>query len=1464
MDTNRTKRLILVELFIFLTLAGTTALAFQPIMTLINKNIIVVREGIIKQAEEFLDRPIRYSSLAPSIISTIEIRKLTVGDETNSLVAADRLYIEYSLWDLIRGKGIGAVRNLILDGPEFSFDSERDKNLTEIFGGHSSGIKKHRQSSDNTKRLTLPHECLFDIREGKVSFANGNTVLSVVGVFLKGEIRDSQISFNGVWQKDLSMDEAITLEGSVNGLFSEDLDQGSVDISINSIEGKSFTVDRIGFVLSFFEDKIIFEREADGLPLELSAVYLHSSGDFSGSFQADSFVPSSLIHFRGPLEMFEPVLSLRLSGRAGFLAAENSSGNGDSESIKSYNFTISGEVPYNVRNNPVRSFIFEGYGNEKQLNFSQFVINANTGSVLYAGDILFSPLLFHGTMAFSNFSLTGDTSVNGSLFLIRTDQGQTLNSSYLSFGRTIFASFGGEIISKPGGGDYFLGFNRYREEGKGVFGTYFECRGFFANKPDHLEGTAVLNNFYADDFINMARPFFPIDSSLIKTAQKTTVSAEIGFKTDFKSLDYNTSRFRANYGNNTDIQVSVKGNENHLELTEGLVRWGQGQVTFDFSTDFTNTEDVIFLCNLGYLNFNYDFEGRIRNKNNFILNSNQGFSAAVINEGGRWLGSVQGSVVPIPYRGNRYYLNLDTALEYRNPDAWNLSLGRFEIRESQDRMVLFIQGQANQFGMNMDQIYYADRAGPLSGSAAAVWNSSFSFVDASIVLTDLNETEKIAGDLFYESGNFEFHGNVTNFKGERITTAAKNLRFSGELFGGMSLEGYYLVNLSLDPLSGRIGEKDYTLTGHALLDPEKLILSQLNFSIGGIQSNIPYFSLDRNAGFLETEALVFGIIKNHQVGMLLSLGINFQPMKTWFDFESLDSLSGILDIPYAYINDLETAEPFSFALTRTPVNEPGEAGNRSPSVYRISGGSQTQNMLRAEFRENRAGSGVFSVSLSNPSPAQGSIVGFLEGTTIDAYASEVFIDLAGLWDILPMNKIVNFTGGTITGETRMFGSVYDPEFEGTAWGTGITLLIPGYIPEEIGPGSGVITLEGSGFYFGPVDASCGDGHGIVNASINFNRWLMSIDLTVEVDREIPFDFNISGVMANGNAKGILNFVTEEEELFTITGHVDVSDTEITLNKEEMEGALYGTRSSDDSDIAADVLITTGKRVEFLWPNARTPLLRVYGESVTGVQLMLDTRVPMFAMDGNISLRGGELYHFSRSFYIREGQLNFKGNDINFDPLISVRAEIRDNNDDGPVTIFMVMENVPFSELDSTIPRYESMPSLSQMEIYSLLGLAPPVDTAMVRDTFNPFLKSTTEIILQTVVFRPIEQRIRNILGLDMFSLRTQVLQNAVFETVRNRDPDEQPATMGNYLDNTAVFMGKYFGPDLFGQAMLAFRYDPYRKEYGGMRPELNLGLDLRSPLFDVRWNVGPLYLESLYTGDFVRNQSISLIWRWSL
>ncbi|GHV85894.1 hypothetical protein AGMMS50230_15020 [Spirochaetia bacterium] len=1444
MDT-RTKRLVFVELLIFLTLAGTTALLFRPLMAVINRHITIVREGLVGEGEKFLNRPIRYSSLSPSLIGMVEIRDLTIGEETKALMRVERFYLEYSFLDLLRGRGAGVIRNLILEGPSLFFDVYRDSDLRSLF-------------SRKGGKIFLPPECQVVLRNGSLSLSRGRTVLAVTGIFLDGEIKDGRIRAEGSWQKTPAA-AGISIGGQIHGDVSDQFDDGMVRISIDSIEGRGFALEKQVFSVSFSRDSIFFERDKDGLALELSARYRFDNGDLSLSFSAEKLLLRNMVRFFGPLEKAKAALGLSLSGNASLLM------NKDTASALVYRFDLNAEHEHKQESAsahvPLRGFVLVGNGDRERLVFSRFNVEAGRGFASYEGDLVFNPFMPRGRMVFSDFTFTGSGDLNGTLNFSPGGVNRLyLGSPYFSIGELVLSSIAGTLSWEKTRALYEIGFERQGKTGSFTSsGTYTLA---VPGKPPQLEGRAALNDFPLTALLDMARPFVTL-AAPGKMTQQAVLSMELLFVTDFTLLSYQTSRFSAALGSSLTVDASITGTEHDLSVSGGELRWRRGFAEFSLETDFSAYGSAVFSFQFSYLNFDYWLEGRYGN-NTLAVWGPDNLSVRLEKEEDVWSGSAEAFGVAVPGRKRSTYLTFVSSLVYRSASSWDLLISRLELRGLRGRSQtgFFVHGAANQNGLNLDRIYYADQTVPLEGSAAAVWDTGFSVIDGSFVLKN-GETETLSGDLFFEGGVLDFSGRASSFRLDRFMDNNNELKLTADLTGRFTNAEQYTVNIGLEALSGRAGDKTFSLGGRGLLDPERLLLSQLKLSAGELETEIPYLSVDRSAGRLETESRITGKVNDQYLGANLALGMNFRPGKNWLDLETT-SFSGIIDVRRAYINDIAAPEPFAFVFTRIPSGENGEG------MFRLSGGPG--DMLHLEFRERSLLNGVITASLAAPSPVQGTIAGTLEKTFIDVWASGVFIDLESLWKIIPVNKVINFTGGFLSGETRLYGSIFDPEFAGTAWGSGVFLTVPQYVKEKIGPGTGLITLEGNEISFGPVAAPCGSGGGRVSGWIRLNRWIPSFNLDIEVDRSIPFDFDLSGVLASGNATGNLNLLMENKEIMTITGNLNANDTEITINPDEMNNAR-----STDMDIITDIYIKAGRRVEFIWPDPRTPVLRAYGEMGTGVRITGDTRIPHFSMDGDVVLRGGEVLQLQRNFYIREGVLRFNGNEPQIDPRISVRAELRDRNEDGPVTITMVIDNVPLSAIRPNgqtqmyIPRFESSPSLSQLEIYSLLGQAP---SAGETPTARPVLNFGTEVILQTLVFHQAERLIRNTLGLDMFSFRTQFLQNAIYEAVRTREPDEperRPATVGTYLDNTTIFAGKYLSPDLFLQGMFTFRYDEYQVQYGGIRVEPELGLDFRTPLFDIRWNLRPKYEEYFYTGQlsdpvagYVSGQSITLIWRWSL
>ncbi|WP_461246749.1 translocation/assembly module TamB domain-containing protein, partial [Treponema sp. R6D11] len=160
----------------------------------------------------------------------------------------------------------------------------------------------------------------------------------------------------------------------------------------------------------------------------------------------------------------------------------------------------------------------------------------------------------------------------------------------------------------------------------------------------------------------------------------------------------------------------------------------------------------------------------------------------------------------------------------------------------------------------------------------------------------------------------------------------------------------------------------------------------------------------------------------------------------------------------------------------------------------------------------------------------------------------------------------------------------------------------------------------------------------------------------------------------------------------------------------------------------------------------------------------------YTLDGNIKIRSGELYYFDRNFYIRRGNLVLKENETKIYPRISARAEIKNRSDSGTVTIAMIIDNQP---LFSFQPRFEANPSMTQLEIYSILGqnftIVQTEDN--IDEVRHLLLSSTTDLVTQFIagsdalsqlaIGRQFERQVRNTMKLDMFSVRTRILQNFV-------------------------------------------------------------------------------------------------------
>ena len=201
--------------------------------------------------------------------------------------------------------------------------------------------------------------------------------------------------------------------------------------------------------------------------------------------------------------------------------------------------------------------------------------------------------------------------------------------------------------------------------------------------------------------------------------------------------------------------------------------------------------------------------------------------------------------------------------------------------------------------------------------------------------------------------------------------------------------------------------------------------------------------------------------------------------------------------------------------------------------------------------------------------------------------------------------------------------------------------------------------------------------------------------------------------------------------------------------------------------------------------------------------MVDIKVVIPSMattfSGELGLRSGEIYYIQKNFYVTEGSLKFPPIGSTFIeggmPLLNLRARLREFDSEGNrVDIYLVLQDSAFDNLN---PRFESIPMLSTNEILELLGqsiVASPTVGESGLQSVVTIASAATDVfsrlgLLQgTTISLGFTKVIRESLGLDVFTIRTNLLQNILLEALPGLSADSFLSPIARYLDNTTMYM----------------------------------------------------------------------------
>ncbi|MDR1839897.1 MAG: translocation/assembly module TamB [Treponema sp.] len=1502
-------RSIYIKVLVFVGLIGLSTVAFKPVQAVIGEAAANIRTNFIGRLETYTGMEIRYSSVRPAFLTSFDVKNLKFLKDGDEVLTVSRVRITYSLRELLLGRK--AVINFIqIERPVIRLDMDKDRDLFEHFKSLSNkSISK--PSDDDTEILSqiaefLPKNADYRIRSGSFSVSSGQALFQInnVNVNLRGNGGDilfdtkfnADVFYSGLFNRTLIAGAGM----GANGVYLSDLNECKAEIAFSSLALSQRNVKKrqgmfflpasaesgvpatlfnmrpvtVGF--SYKNGNITLTPVLENAKSSYYFRYDTKTRALIAEVKPNGFIPSSVISLPDNLRLknvnffnMETTGNLLFKYENGFLDY--------SINLESGNLTR----PWQNNANISEAYLIRAHGNKERITVSDLCLNMPPaaasaglfqGIVDFSGSVGFAPLRPSGIFSVDRFSLTGKDYANGVFNLSTRGQDVHITGGRFSLGSAKFKNLDMRFL--PSQRDMAVSVLSSCEDG-GAVNVYAVLN----RNPQHLEVSVAFDSFSVFNLTESFRPFANLANNPPSSDVYTRgafLSTEIFFSSDYTNIVYNVPSVtleRGAYKSGAFISdgtiglFSLSGTNNQLNLSEGIIYIGENELTLFAAANFLDPMNIDFNVNANYLDVSWNIIGSFLDRTTFIIRDPNGLNAfGGVSNAGVVSGYIEGVNFPVPARDNPVYTDFYVTMRYNSANFWSLNVSHFKLKNllsHNGEVALSFSGDADQDGANFKDISYSDNKGSLLGSADFFWDTDFSNPRFIISMTDGEDFEE-SDDFgeFYKlegmtsNGSFNINASVSNMRVDRFVKGSGQILASADAKVAWNSIDSFNAQINLSSFYARLRTNSIQASVDMTLSNDGITANDFKLDYSGLRTVFPVFSLSSAKGSAKIEAELDGFAGKRKLEGKVSLDANFNPINSWTDIrKAFNTFNATLQAENIQFGDLsQDSIVFLFSADENAIS--------------ISGGINDMLMVQADREGN------FYASLADPLPIRGSFSGVIqENGHFDAYCNDYFIDLASLWNLTSNSKDnFNISGGYITGKMNLSGPVWNPEFSGTGRATSLSLQVPNYISEDIKPVPFDILAEGYEVIFGPVAAASGSGGGYVDGWFRFEYWIprnIGLDISIPRENPIPYKTGVAGLVADGIASGKLNLEANlNDRVIEIAGDLFVNDTGMSIDV----GKITATMEDSDSDnrlaSLVEITITTGPTLEFLWPNTNTPILRINPETGTVFKVSYDSQAAQYSVVGDIKIRSGEIYYLDRFFYIRQGNLIFRENERQFNPILNVRAETRDRSNSGPVTISMVVENQP---LLSFVPRFESTPSLTQLELYSILSQNPNIQGENTDMTQRFLLTSSTELMSNIFAgseifsymgfMRQFERRARNLLHLDMLSVRTKFFQNAVATSGysmlgANGSNVDRMFRVGNYFDNTTVFIGKYIGQDMFVYGTLAMKYDENSTRFGGIKIEPDIGLEMQSPYFSIRWSFYPYHPENWWVDD----HSITLLW----
>lgn len=1466
---------------LFFSLLGMSYLLLRPFYDKIGSEAEGALSSFSENLKEKTGLSFTYDSLSPGIIGGIRVYNISVIDAETRIpfCRIDSLFINYSFRELLQGDIMQALKTVTLQDVNVEITRNlNDSWIKKLAGGKkaSEEVKVQSEDQDDGSSLNLDDihlELPFAVNIYHLRFLYRDVNDTAEFYIWTATLQDSENgAIDAKLYADFTMDiqsEHLVGEMDFNSSIVKTLDNSSAVINISNLTDGNFTVRNIGFLSEYAHHELAFKM----LP-SVQNIYGEITADLDSRtvkarVETGDFTLSKLVTMRKKSSAIEKfyAMNFSVSGRADWnweTGQKHYESNGDvfvpASVFPEREYSDNLVVSYSVT------------GDDRFVQLPYFSVGGEKYNASFSGSYDIRTMQPSGNLSLESIMLPNGGIISSEIYIDPLTEGFMCFSPEVAFGEKSFTAAQLTVVPDGDSVDFNFEISDYSHpdsEKPGVL-TIF---GSYLRSSNSTQASISFDTVYIDSMIELAAFF--ADANMAPLVRSPAPM----FKTTVFSCDFYASMVGRAYSYSVPyaivantvqddqmLIVALDGNEDAFQVSRFELAYGGQSVSLTGESEKLPGNDARSLS--GHMNINefpYEFTG-FMNDNVITVNGDYGLTYSMLTDYQNAVitGAVSMTDLPLNIASTLISCTCDTGFEFSASGGTEIHFRQMEFASLDDdnrlKPRLAFSGNVGESGIHFDTLSYSDIVSSLDGNGNINWSLSDNIFNDALISFSLSdgagmedvsfegvitnpESKSLSLENVMNDFLFDINFNVQSLRSQRFVYDSRpddTLTAQISLTGNLS-NPYALISV---PRAGfTMGDKPFVLTGNILLDDLILTLQDAKVDFGDtyvkdLTAHFNFADWKGNLGF-GLDTTVMGSTVSANVRLTCDAVSEVQPMK----------LPEILNF-------------------RLDVDKPSGTFIRNPQPLWLSV-MKINDELMLSSSANLGISGMVTkrdvdIKIDNKLPFRMNISGFHNDTDLNIAVSDVEFDLAKTLKLINFNMVKVYKG-MVTGGFTVTGTYNNPEFYGALDIIPAEFNLPSFFHAHAETKKIALIMEKSSFYTEPTRCSMRHVPLDVTLLIRMRKFAFdSFEIITQTAGEAyaPLNFNLNQIHVKGDFRTDLDILYDNTNTLSVSGSLVGKDANAEFGASRVSEMIQGLSRSDDADesnddemaVDVDLNIVATTRVQISYGT----FLRAVVVPGAEIDVTYSSETENLSLDGTVPIRSGEIIYLNNSFYIKEGEIQFNSSEGGLSPIVTLRAETKTRDSRNElVTLSFAVDH---QRLDENLsPQISASPARSEKEIMEILGTIVSGNS----DSATSFMLATGDYALQMMITRRLENALRDFFNFDIFSVRTMVVQNAVRQSMAKKT-DNSEYGIGNYFDNTTVYIGKYVGDAIFADAMLRLDYDKNRindrSTIQGLVFHPEIGFELDSPFARIRWSLSP-DLDDIMNLNLVQNAAVTFSWK---